>query len=66
MTLTEAKAAIVADGFKVGTVTSSPSGHDSDVTWIVQSQGIPPGTSKPFGTPIDLVLEAPGTVCPSP
>jgi PASTA domain len=63
MTFAAAKLQIVTDGFAVGTVTSTPSGHESDDTWIVKSQSIPAGTPKQVGTAIDLVLEDPTTLC---
>jgi beta-lactam-binding protein with PASTA domain len=56
--LTDAKAAIIADGFKVGTVTGPVSG-------VVVIQSPAAGVVAPFQSEIDLTLEAPSpSACP--
>jgi beta-lactam-binding protein with PASTA domain len=65
MTLGEATAAIEADGFGLGTVSSEPAGVDpipSD--WIVISQNPSPGVKRPAGTLVNLVLADAATPCP--
>ena len=59
MSLTEATAAILADGFTVGTTTGPTTG-------LVVDQAPNKGLKRPFGTPIDLTFEDPPTsiTCP--
>jgi beta-lactam-binding protein with PASTA domain len=61
-----ATAAIGADGFTLGTVTSEPVGTSPiPPAWVVLSQDPAPGVKKPAGSPINLVMaDKAATSCP--
>lgn len=61
-TLDDALAAIVADGFIAGTVTSSPPGTDPiPPTWIVLQQDPQPDLTRAPGIPINLEMADPAS-----
>jgi beta-lactam-binding protein with PASTA domain len=67
VTLEVATNLIDADGFALGTVTSSPAGTDPvPQTWIVIDQSPNPGVKRQVGTPINLVAADPTTVTTCP
>jgi serine/threonine-protein kinase len=66
VTLEVASTAIDADGFAVGTVTTEPPGASPGTTWIVTAQDPAPGSKRPAGTPINVVLSDPATVASCP
>jgi beta-lactam-binding protein with PASTA domain len=64
MDVTQSEAALIANGFVLGTVTSSPAGTDPvPGTWIVTAQSPAPGQPHPAGTAINLTAAA---TAPSP
>jgi serine/threonine-protein kinase len=66
MTLEEASDAIVADGFKVGTVTPEPAGYPGGPDAIVIDQDPNPGTKHRPGTSIKLTVYDPASLATCP
>lgn len=64
-TLDAATASLTADGFVLGTVTAVPAGTP-DGTWIVVAQTPAPGTSRTFGSSVDLTVQDPASISTCP
>jgi serine/threonine-protein kinase len=66
VTLAEAGAAIIADGFTVGTVTAVPDGYTAAADSVVIEQAPNPGQKRAPGTAIDLVVTDPASLATCP
>jgi serine/threonine-protein kinase len=70
MTFAEASDAIVADGFKVGSVDAQPPGYPGGADALVFAQSPNPGTKRKPGTGINLQVYDPASypfaTCPPP
>jgi eukaryotic-like serine/threonine-protein kinase len=70
MTFAEASDAIVADGFKVGSVDAQPPGYPGGADALVFAQSPNPGTKRKLGTAINLQVYDPASypfpTCPPP
>lgn len=61
--LPDATDRIRSDGLKLGRVSYSIEGGAVDDTWIVDTQNPTPGSRRPRGTAVDLLLASPFNTC---
>jgi len=67
VTLAEATAAIVGDGFVLGNVNTTPTAVEPPPPdWIVVDQSPSPGQRAPAGSPIDVLVQDPATLASCP